>query len=439
MKKNLLIVLWLAQYGLFAQADKTSPPGYEQIEFRATARPDRILLSMQGDAARSFTVTWRTDSTVQNATLEWARADASPFFVDYTTRVPASVTALRTKIGTVLYHKVSIDTLKPSTLYAYRVGDGRYWSEWFHYRTAAAKPEPFSFVYLGDAQTKIYSLWSRAIRGAYQYAPNARFVIHAGDLINTANNDYEWAEWFAAGSFIHATIPSVVTPGNHEYESNGSGKKISMFWNPQFNMPNNGPEGLEDQTYYFDYQNVRVISLNSNEQIERQREWVESILKENPNAWTVITFHHPVFSAARGRSNDPLIKEWKPVFDKYNVDLVLQGHDHTYARGQNIEQGKNVRDGETGPVYVVSVSGPKMYPITSARWMKRAAENTQVFQVISIDKNKLTYKAIQVTGEVYDAFELIKKKGKPNKLIEIKPEVMQERTMKNTLNEKKKE
>ena len=47
------------------------------------------------------------------------------------------------------------------------------WSEWVHARTASDKPEPFSFIYFGDAQNDVKSLWSRVIRGAYSDAPKA--------------------------------------------------------------------------------------------------------------------------------------------------------------------------------------------------------------------------------------------------------------------------
>lgn len=426
-------VLWVS-HATLAQHDKTRPPAAEQVSYRASARPDRVLLTLTQNPSQSFTVTWRTDSTVQAAWLEVAQADASPAFVEYKTKVEASYHAVTTHTGTVHYHRATVTGLSPHTLYGYRVGNGQQWSEWHHYRTAHAQPQPFTFVYLGDAQTKLYSLWSRAIRGAYQHAPHARLILHAGDLVNTANSDYEWAEWFAAGSFIHATVPAIACPGNHEYETSDAGKEISRFWKPQFGFPPNGPQGLEEQTYYLDYQGVRFISLNSNERIERQRDWLDSVLRSNPNQWTVVMFHHPVFSAARGRSNDRLIEQWKPLFDRYRVDLVLQGHDHTYARGQNLEAGVNTKSEST--VYVVSVSGPKMYPITSTRWMKRAAENTQVFQVIEVSEKTLQYRALQVTGEVYDAFDLHKRKNKTNRLVEISPEVAQERMYQNTLTEK---
>ena len=62
--------------------------------------------------------------------------------------------------------------LRPGTLYAYRVGNGKVWSEWFQFRTASQTPQAFSFIYLGDAQKNIYSLWSRTVRAAILEAPS---------------------------------------------------------------------------------------------------------------------------------------------------------------------------------------------------------------------------------------------------------------------------
>jgi hypothetical protein len=59
---------------------------------------------------------------------------------------------------------------------------GERWSEWFHFRTASTRAEPFSFIYFGDAQNDILSLWSRVLREGYATAPRARFMIHAGDM-----------------------------------------------------------------------------------------------------------------------------------------------------------------------------------------------------------------------------------------------------------------
>ena len=413
------------------QKKEPAPP--VQVNSVPSSRPDRIILSWTGDPKTSFTVTWRTDNTVKKPQAEIALADGSYYFRYYSKAIPATTEPLATESGAALYHHVNFQNLNPNTLYAYRVGDGTYWSEWYQFKTANNQPEPFSFIYLGDAQNELFSLWSRTIRSAYAEAPKAKFMIHAGDLINHAEADAEWQEWFAAGSFIHATIPSLPTPGNHEYTRTVGIPTLTRLWQPQFTLPQNGIKGLEDTNYYIDYQNARVISLNSMVHVRAQADWLEKVLKNNPQQWTFVFFHYPVISASKRNEIGNLRKHWKPIFDKYKVDLVMQGHDHSYARGSNLPNGITHKDDQSGTVYVVSVSGPKMYDLTDKKWMDKAAENTQLYQVITIDKDRLLYKSITVTGEVYDTFELQKQAGKPNLLTELKPDIPVERRFINTL------
>lgn len=387
-----------------------------------TPIPDRIVLSWTGDPTRSQAVAWRTDTTVTQPAAEIGLADGDPNFRKSARRVPAHTNPLTTDLGEAKYHWVNFDGLQPATQYAYRVGDGVNWSEWIHFRTASDRPEPFSFIYFGDAQNDVKSMWSRVIRDAYSEAPRARFIIHAGDLINRANRDAEWGDWFYAGGWINAMVPSIPTPGNHEYDRvpGTTRRALSRHWRPQFALPENGPEGLEETVYSIDYQGLRVISLNSNERQAEQVAWLEEKLRNNPNRWTVVTFHHPMYSTAKGRDNAELRKLWNPVLEKYRVDLVLQGHDHTYARS-NLRTGMSLSEAQTGTVYVVSVSGPKMYNLEREPWMERAAEDLQLYQVITVDGDALRYEARTATGSLYDAFELRKRKGRTNRLVDRAP------------------
>ena len=233
------------------------------------------------------------------------------------------------------------------------MGDGTNWSEWIQFTTASDRSDPFTFVYFGDAQNLLKSHWSRVIREAYRDAPKAAFLLHAGDLINRADADAEWGEWFYAGSFIHRMIPCIATPGNHEY-SRAPGllgklksKQLTRYWRSMFAFPKNGPPGLEETVYSIDYQGTRIISLNSNERQQDQVPWLEEVLRDNPNRWTILTFHHPIYSPKVGRDNPELRNLWQPIFDKYRVDLVLQGHDHTYARSKFMTHTENVPTGAT--------------------------------------------------------------------------------------------
>src|SRR5262249_33093742 len=160
---------------------------------------DRIVLTWTKDPAHTQAVTWRTDAVPAEAIAQITPAHAGPALAIGANSVKATTTPLTSDLGTAHYHTAVFDNLSPRTRYAYRVGAGVNWSEWIQSLTAADAPEPFSFVYFGDAQDNIKSLWSRVIREAYTDAPRARFLLHAGDLVNDATSDALWGEWFGAG------------------------------------------------------------------------------------------------------------------------------------------------------------------------------------------------------------------------------------------------
>lgn len=403
-------------------------------DFHPSKFPDRIILTWSDDPMTTQSVTWRTSAEVKSSKAQFILAPNTPIYLDSVETFDATTEFLEVDSVQANYHSVTFRGLKPSTTYAYRTGNEGTWSEWFQFTTAPEKGTPFSFVYFGDAQNNLKSQWSRIIRQAYSNLPKAAFMLHAGDLINSTQSDSEWGEWNHAGSFINAMIPSVSTPGNHEYDREEDGTLVLDYhWKKQFTLPENGPEEFEETAYYLDYSDLRMISLNSQEivldekSMETQRVWLEKVLAENTQKWTIITFHHPIYSSGTGRDNKEFREAFKPIFDKYKVDLVLQGHDHSYGRGRNLPSGVANQDpAAQGPVYVVSVSGPKMYNLTFDKWMDRAASNTQLYQLISIEGDRLSYGAYTATGDLYDAFDLIKSEGKPKEFIDRSDNAIQE-------------
>ena len=366
-------------------------------------------------------VTWRTSADVESAWAEIAPADDGPLFARNARRVDAESQLFTSDLGPARYHTALFADLAPQTMYAYRLGDGKTWSAWQQFTTLSAGPRPLEFLYVGDAQNDILSFWARLVRQGYSSAPEADFIVHAGDLVNDANRDAEWGEWFLAGGWIFGKLPSLATPGNHEYQrENGDRRALSRHWRPQFALPTNGPENLAETCYFLDIQGVRFISLNSNEQQEAQAAWIDELLRDNPNRWTVVTHHHPIYSSAEGRDNPELRALWQPIYDKHGVDLVIQGHDHSYARG-NLATGANMRSPDRGTVYVVSVSGPKMYDVDRTDWMARVAEDKQLFQIIRIAGDRLEYESRTASGLLYDAFELHKRADGSKELIDRSP------------------
>ncbi|GIW94901.1 MAG: phosphoesterase [Pirellulaceae bacterium] len=397
----------LVGWPLFAEPPKADPAEV----YRPSLVPDRILLSIPGDPSRTMAVTWRTSTVIEQAWAEITRATAEPLSGSTPRRIPARTERLETDLFEAHYHTVIFEDLAPQTRYAYRVGDGVNWSPWHHFQTASDKPEPFRFLYFGDAQNDIASHWSRVIREAFQTEPRAAFLLHAGDLINRWNRDAEWGEWHAAGGWINGCIPSIAAAGNHEY---GGVPPLSSVltpnWRAQFEFPRNGPEGLHETVYYFDYQAARIVVLNSNLAFQEQATWLESVLRDHDRPWTIVSMHHPIYSARPGRDNPVIRSLWKPLFDRYRVALVLQGHDHSYMRsgllGESAPDEPIQRQMSGGTVYVISVSGPKMYDLGWQPFTRRAARNTQMYQVIEVAVDKLRFEARMADGRLYDAFHL---------------------------------
>ncbi|GHB62665.1 purple acid phosphatase family protein [Persicitalea jodogahamensis] len=389
-----------------------------------TATPDRVIMNVTETPETSVAVNWRTDPTQSQGEVQWAVATDGPEFLKSVQKILATTEFLSIQNGEVTieanYHAARLAGLEPAQSYVYRVGFGDHWSEWHQFRMPA-KGKALSFLYFGDAQNDVKSLWSRVVREAYKKMPQVDFMLHAGDLINRSSEDIEWGEWFYAGSFIHSTVPSLMTPGNHEY---AKGVILAPQWKKQFNLPANGPAGLDETCYQINYQDLKVISLDA-EQIDesprfaaQQAAWLDSILTNDPRPWTVVTLHYPFYSTKPNRDNAKLRDQFKPIIDKHRVDLVLQGHDHAYGRGSvaNAPISASSRKSSSATVYVVSVSGPKMYDVSDDPWMDRRASNTQLFQLISLEGKQLIYQAFTATGELYDSFLLEKGKDSINKL-----------------------
>ncbi|SIO85379.1 hypothetical protein BQ8420_06650 [Nocardiopsis sp. JB363] len=370
-------------------------------------------------------MTWRTEDLDQGVRLELApvRGASSTELVQ---PEHTGQTADRQ------YYRVTLTDLTPDTEYRYRVvpGEGAA-GRWQSFTTADTDAVPFDFLYFGDIQNNIGSEATPVVRAALSAEPDAELAVHAGDLIDHAENDSQWGEWYDAfGPAATGGINHVTTPGNHEYASNA----LSGHWNLQFPGAGNGPEegvDLSETVHRTDYQGVRFIGLNSNYRdadvddvdawLEAQTEWLVQALAENPNEWTVVTFHHPLFSNSPGRDNEPLRRAWLRVLEEYDVDLVLQGHDHSYSRGNLVENRTEDPHAHTGPVYVVAVTGPKMYEASDVNWTSNGAEarvqvaDTQTFQSVSVDGSTLEYVSTTADGEVVDAFSIVK--GEDGKLV----------------------
>lgn len=393
-----------------------------------SSKPDRIVLNLIGDPATTMAVTWRTDTTVSGTVARLSLNIPGVLMADSALAVTGSSQDVTYDGVTARFHSVIFTGLTPGTGYAFSAGTGANASEWFTFRTAEAGDAPFSFLWFGDSQVGPVSSYARVIRQAYRSAPEAAFMLFTGDLVDggyaTKTLDDEWGDWHRAAGFIASEVPVVATPGNHEFYNPHDRLKrdFNIYWRPGFTLPENGPAGLEETAYSFDYQGVRFIIISSDQMLRdeaiarSQTEWVESLLKDNPCNWTVMAFHHPFFSTAARRDNKIVRENLKPLVDRYGVDLVLNGHDHTYARGMVMPDGIERRGKMAGTVYVVSVSGSKQYRQDAEPWWEAGYTNTQFWQTITVHGNKLIFKAFDASGALADQFMLTRKKNGSNRI-----------------------
>ena len=422
-QKHLVILLGLCftTQIVAAQAPNYSPGKY----------PDRIIMGWKEDPGTSRTITWWTDTSLTQAHVQWLVSDASSNLAEKANTLKASTLLAVAEGTTAHFHNVNLTHLDPSTTYVYRVGSEPFWSEWFQFQTADHEAPGFGFIYLGDAQNDMRSLWARTIRQAYAQYPAAQFILHAGDLVDHSDNNKEWGEWFEAGDWIFASIPQVLVPGNHEYvrsQTSGDSQRLSEFWRYSFTLPENGPAGSKETAYYFDYKNVRFIVLDSRNMLisdahsKKQADWLNAVLADNPNQWTIVSHHHPIYSARGNRTGYSIAKYLQPLYDQYKVDLVLQGHHHSFARGRKPEEVNRAK--HEGPVYYVSNSGPKMYDTNFADWMERVATDVQLYHIVKVKQERLSVETYLVNGELYDKIELTKNPdGSKQFKEEIIPEV----------------
>lgn len=392
---------------LQAKWDKeSSEPETPLLPYHPSSIPDRVTLVPMSSNAEEIAVTWRTDTTVKSSTIEMIAGDSITFPKENRKRIKGSYGVVRYKDYTMHYHKAVIKDLDPGVLYTYRVGNSPDWSAWHTYRHESFE-DTVKLLYFGDTQNGIYNHTTKIYREAGKRFDKAQLTVYIGDLINHADNDYEWSEWHTATGDINTTMPVIATPGNHEYLKDLDGRKarLSAYWTSTFPFPYTWDAGQ----FWLDFGFVRFIVLNSNEKLREQAGWLDSVLSNTKQDWVVLVSHHPVFSGAQNRINKGLQEHWLPVIRKHKekIGLVLQGHDHTYARGGLPERDGN-QTNPSHPVFTVTVIGDKFYDLDRQPWMDVAYPDVSSYQYIELTKDKITYKAYSETNHLIDQFEIRK-------------------------------
>jgi len=293
-------------------------------------------------------------------------------------------------------HAIIAD-LQEDTAYSYRVGGDGAWSSAYQFQTRKFAGD-FDFLFFGDPQIgasgnvpKDQAGWADTLQVALDANPDAELLVSGGDQVETAGVETQWTAFLAPDEL--RSYPWVATIGNHDV---GSKAYEQHLWTP------NTDRSLSHYTsganrsggdYWFIYKGVLFIDLNSNAYLTSAQVGVDAdeahigfitdvVAQHGAEAkYTVLVYHHSIYSPA-DHANDGDAKErrkdFPTAFSNLGVDLVLQGHDHSYSRSYLIEAGvkqkpseqpgaTSVFKGPGGVVYVTgnSASGSKYYAISA--------------------------------------------------------------------------
>ena len=115
--------------------------------------------------------------------------------------------------------------------------------------------------------------------------------------------------------------------------------------------------------------------------------------------------HHPVLSNKSSWNNASIRLMMEPILSQYPVDLVLQGHEHGYARNSKKDKSGTSKLS----IYVTSHLSKKLYPSFKATKITDAIiPNTALFQHIKVDNNILTLYSYTLQGEKVDSVSIVK-------------------------------
>jgi predicted phosphodiesterase len=241
---------------------------------------------------------------------------------------------------------VELKDLDPDTPYYYQLEIGNHTFGIHSFRTAPGSEKAFTFSVYGDNRIKDTSFkyphpHGQIVAGVQRDHP--AFLINTGDIFKTGVDTALYMEDFFLGAkdFI-ANTPIFLAIGNHEYGGDPDATATKKY----FAFPGN-------RTWYqMDYGKVQFLFLDSTKLLykwegaerikksaaeiaeDEQLRWLENKLTEPKPQWRIVVLHHHIFSSGIFGTDSTLVQHLVPLLEKYNVDLVLGGHEHNYERSE---------------------------------------------------------------------------------------------------------
>jgi hypothetical protein len=326
-------------------------------------------------------------------------------------------------------NKVTITGLSLSTSYAYSVGYGASWSDFHTVQTRDTGA--FTFIAVGDPQIGAATSgsleptaqasnvlgydstgWQNTMTIATQQISNAAFMACLGDQIDNTTSragvDPQYNDYFNPPQLL--SLPVATIDGNHDY---GLGRYYGFHYNhPNQSAQYGATAAGNDGDYWYTYGKALFMVINSNTQSAATHDvFIGQAIAANPGArWRIVMFHHALYSCAdHALDADILFRRsaYPPVFDKYHVDVVLSGHDHSFTRSYQLLDGLPVsRPGDSvvavnprGTLYMTlnSGSGSKFYPLNSAY----TPSTMPVYSKTYWQQNEPTFSRVSINADTF--------------------------------------
>jgi hypothetical protein len=362
-----------------------------------TATLSGIILGVGADESQRNVSWYSSADTAQTVQVAPTSTLVNGEFPATATTFSASGTANTSTTG--FNRHTTITGLAENTAYSYRVGSDGDWSSTYAFKTQSFEGD-YDFLFFGDPQIgssgdipKDQAGWQDTATVAVNANPNAELLVSGGDQVDSANREDQWSAFLAPDELRQ--YPWVATIGNHDV---GGTAYEQHFYTPNTDRSaayyRKGASSIGVESggdYWFIYKDTLFIDLNSNSYATSQGgggddahvAYVTDVVNKHgaEAKYTVLVYHHAIYSpAAHAQDGDNKVRrvDFPTTFSKLGVDLVLQGHDHSYSRSYEIKNGAKanpdeqpgqdeVFEGPGGVVYVTanSASGSKYYDITA--------------------------------------------------------------------------
>jgi hypothetical protein len=217
----------------------------------------------------------------------------------------------------------------------------------------------------------------------------------ANMLVSLGDNDYTGsparfrANWRRSFGWAGQSGLRVAgTLGNHDHEV-GRGRY-------QFRLL-----GMPGPYYTRRLGDAQLFLLDSTVPTGRQTRWLKQQLADSTGTWKIAVLHHPPYTCGIYYYGDRFVqRHWVPLFERYDVQLVLSGHDHNYQRFAPRNGVTYVVHGGGGAKLYRLRGCPSSYPPRVGRLREHG------FLSVSIGEEDLTVSAVNLRGQVRDQFSL---------------------------------